>query len=187
MMAVMDRIAAVHRIYLEARDTYTVPPLPDSAAEWFAGSKTVCADGRPRPLYHGTDETFDQFSASAPRLHCGGKHGLRKAWARNQASQGIYFSADPFMAAHYGRWMVIAYLQLRNPFHCLAAEDIGNITPDRRDELEAQGFDGMIHEAGVLSEFVVFEPSQIRIAARHPTISYDPEDMFRRHTRGASR
>jgi hypothetical protein len=127
---------------------------------WFGDSKVVDASGEPLVVYHGTDQSFDEFKADAAR-----------SIQADAASQGFYLTRYPEDASGYatgrtgreGANVVPAFVSLQNPY-VWPADDLppSLITAAKRKELEAQGYDGIIYRDG--EEIVAFSPTQIKSA-----------------------
>lgn len=123
--------------------------------KWFGDSKVVDENGAPLVVYHGTDKDFSTFSKT---------EGEPK-WFKDM--QGFYFTRQPEYASDYGGTVMPVYLAMNKPY--IAPHDQYEhtyITPARRAELEAQGYDGMIFEGNGKqdSEYIVFKPEQIKSA-----------------------
>lgn len=164
--------------------SYPAPAeLPEGFAEWFKGSAMVEADGSPRVFYHGTRTSFTEFKARAPVAHSGGKKKPPAWWEDPRAvakhnmgarqrfdPAGIYFTADPILAACYGPRILVVHLHLRNPYRAESREDVGVVTKQDRERLEEMGHDGLIYGGTEVSEYVVFKPSQAWIVADYPSV-----------------
>jgi GNAT superfamily N-acetyltransferase len=148
--------------------------------KWFGDSKVVDASGEPLVVYHGTDQSFDEFKADAAR-----------SIQADAASQGFYLTRYPEDASGYatgrtgreGANVVPAFVSLQNPY-VWPADDLppSLITAAKRKELEAQGYDGIIYRDG--EEIVAFSPTQIKSATGNIG-TFDPEDAdIRRSKRG---
>lgn len=140
------------------------------------GNKVVGADGNPLVLYHGTPESFKNFDISEA-----GKSTDTGMWGR-----GIYFTDDKKEAERYatrngrkGR-IIEAVIIIKNPYVINSKSDIPEIkTPketidDLRNAatnysfaftkyLQERGYDGVIDNIAPEKQYVVFDPSQIRI------------------------
>lgn len=129
--------------------------------KWFEGSKIVDDNGEPLVVYHGTTKDITSFDPTAKRNLLA------------QDAQGLYFTAYAEDASNYaghprngdssGANVVPVYLQIKNP----KIVDNGNfeisfISKKAREQLEAQGYDGLISKDK--SEIVAFYPEQIKSA-----------------------
>jgi molybdopterin converting factor small subunit len=159
-------------------------PQTDSKAfrDWFGGSKVVDAKGKPLVVYHGTQADITRFDAAAPRA--------RIAF---DDAQGFYFTADQDLATRYagmsragsgGANVMPVYLSIKNPKRVSSAgsfmDNPAYISPTRRAQLEAQGFDGIILDDG--REIVAFRPEQIKSAIGNVG-TFDPADPDIRFSR----
>lgn len=130
--------------------------------------KTRVADqeGKPITVYHGTSRTFDEFKKGMPP-NTPGKQG-----------EGIHFSDNPKYAEGYGERVVAAQISIRRPYYVPAGEyEHTYISPQRRAQLESQGYDGVIFKdpsGRNENEFVVFEPSQIKVINPESTQKGEP-------------
>jgi hypothetical protein len=136
---------------------------------WFGDSKVVDESGEPLVVYHGSRargiEAFD-------------------------AGDGVYFTPDRTAAEGYpdmagydpdGR-VYAAFVSLQNPMS-VDAPASGPDTPAsfmtsrRRQELERQGYDGVIARRpdGTIAEIVAFRPEQIKSATGNRG-TFDPDD-----------
>lgn len=148
--------------------------------KWFGDSKVVDADGKPLVVYHGTKENFNTFKLDV---------GSRKdtGWL----GKGFYFLSNAGIAGEYAmrlkagesapRTMPV-YLSIQNPFVATMrdkepimlaehrvrmgrAKDADHTAAERRrEELIAQGYDGVVLEIGGEKEYVAFYPTQIKSA-----------------------
>lgn len=75
---------------------------------WFKGSKVVDENGKPLVVYHGTNNTINQFDLKFIGSNKGnfGHYGY-----------GIYFSYDMKEAQYYGKNIIKCYLNIKNPFY----------------------------------------------------------------------
>jgi len=122
---------------------------------WFGDSYVVDEQGRPLVVYHGT--------------------GIRKSAFRREggcAGVGAYFTDDYKVAKEYAdmdasvdgtRPIVMSvYLALSRPIVVLDMES-QSVSSERRDQLEADGFDSMIGGDQLGGrEFIAFRPEQIK-------------------------
>lgn len=123
--------------------------------KWFGDSKVVDVDGNPLVVYHGTDQDFSEFKKGVIDP-IGFKDG-----------QGHYFTRQPEYAGDYGAMVMPVYLSMQNPYMApLGQYEHTYITPERRAELERDGYDGMIFEGNGKqdSEYIIFNEKQIKSA-----------------------
>ena len=118
---------------------------------WFGKSKLVDDAGNPLVVYHGTNQTFNEFKIN-PLSKWLGKLG-----------EGIYFTDNPQTAQGYGEDIATdnkpaqvypVYLRLENP---LVLKDF--LSPMPKD---MSGYDGVICGPEGNREIVVFSPEQIK-------------------------
>lgn len=118
---------------------------------WFGQSKLVDDAGNPLVVYHGTNQTFNEFKIN-PLSKWLGKLG-----------EGIYFTDNPQTAQGYGEDIATdnkpaqvypVYLRLENP---LVLKDF--LSPMPKD---MSGYDGVICGPEGNREIVVFSPEQIK-------------------------
>ncbi|MDU8351000.1 hypothetical protein RYA05_03715 [Pseudomonas syringae pv. actinidiae] len=151
-------------------------PAKISLQEWIKGTKVLDKDGKPLVLYHGTMQLFDRFVESEKPLVPG-------------SLRGHYFSSDKGAAAEYGKNLIIALVNLKNPFvglpmdryrevYAIERPGFGSspevfarnkrVTPQAVKEwLIDQGYDGVIIPSGASyfdhDEVIAFHADQIRI------------------------
>ncbi|XAI97106.1 hypothetical protein [Dolichospermum phage Dfl-JY45] len=130
---------------------------------WFGDSKVVDDSGKPLVVYHGTDSGSYVFKTQAFRRDGSG------------AGSGIWFTDSRDAAWQYAEEsasvdgdqprVIEAFLALANPYVSDDINDFQVVSAQRRDELEAMGFDGIIgtYPDGI-REFVAFSPEQIKSA-----------------------
>ncbi|QLI49470.1 hypothetical protein vBPaeMUSP25_31 [Pseudomonas phage vB_PaeM_USP_25] len=161
--------------------------ITNSAAfkRWFGDSKVVDADGKPLVVYHGTSDggftVFDSRAASdSDASQNAGDAGL-----------GFFFTEDRALAEQHrdrldgdrpswataNKEVYAVYLSLQNPF-----VTSGNVTAERRAELETQGHDGVIYDFGSWKEYVAFRPEQIKSAIGNSG-DFDPANRDIRFSR----
>ncbi len=167
--AIMDRAARA------AREAYEqdAPLATDTPAfrAWFGDSKVVDAEGRPLVVYHGTKADVESFDIESPR-----------SYMAFGGAQGFYFAPDPDYASRYATGkggkgapnVISVYLNLRNPYTSRDHHP-SYISPERRSELEAQGYDGIKFDNGWSSEYIAFHPEQIKSAIGNRG-TFDPND-----------
>ena len=136
---------------------------------WFAGSKVVDDEGRPRAVYHGTRRDFEAFL-----------HQDDAAASHRPQGAGFFFTESPESASWYagvgggaeGARVLPVYLDLRNPLviDYQGTEDNGEVEADITRAQEA-GHDGLIlrniDDGSVETQYVAFEPSQIKSVFNH--------------------
>lgn len=144
--------------------------------EWFAGSKVVDERGDPLVVYLGTGIEKDRFS----REGCG-------------AGVGAYFTDDEDVARDYAETdasvdgtdpiVMQVYLSIRNPYESTDSSFFQSISESERDDLEAQGYDGVIgtYQDGS-KEYVVFNPWQVKSVDNAGAWSPDSESLNERES-----
>lgn len=156
-------------------------PQTEAFRRWFADSKVVHKDGRPRVMYHGGSAAIDEFSLMY--VAEGGTWG-----------QGFYFSNDEPLARQYAKnvneHVVVAYLSLQNPYIVDYAMPYGERlerndvfqTVGVRERLIKAGYDGVLITEEDYVEAVAFYPTQIKSVDNVGT--FDPQDPRIRHNPG---
>lgn len=127
--------------------------------DWFKGSVLVGEPGNPVPFWHGTDQNFTSFDeALSARTHP----------ADGDCSPGFFFSRSMHHAAQYGQNLLMVHLHMRRPYHVEDRRMSSNLSNELIHALKCKGFDGVIYDPiiGYVSEYVVFDPSQVRIRQR---------------------
>ena len=137
--------------------------------EWFKGSKVVDRQGKPLKVYHGTNIDFDEFDIKKQN----------SGWL----SKGFYFTEDKSGAKDFGKIIISAYLNIKNPFIIQpdkirkdgsvewaknAKEQIIEKYPETKDiawkdiskYLKSKRYDGIINSNNLI---VAFYPNQIWI------------------------
>lgn len=139
---------------------------------WFGDSKVVDSAGKPLVVYHGTTRDFSSFDSGAKRNLMGGD------------AQGLYFTVFPEDASNYAAYpkngdstganVMPVYLSLQNP-KVVDADTFEQafISKAARDQLESQGFDGMMTTDK--SEVIAFRPEQVKSATGNAG-TFDPAD-----------
>ena len=124
--------------------------------DWFKGSTVTSADGKPLMVFHGTAREDREFRSS-----------------RHYDLEGAYFT-DCFKVAKDLAYMdseidceqpyvISAFIKLANPYQ-MNDFDSQVISTQQANDLKAAGHDGVIGvspDTGLVSEYVVFDPSQI--------------------------
>lgn len=180
--------------------------LTEQQREFFKDSKVVDKQGQLLAVYHGTDEQFTVFDKS--------KFGSKTD--AGIYGQGFYFAAERGEALAYGASAKKYYLNIKNPLvinrntgyssildYYLKQRGIicktngelvdllnsGFIIPSKAEitsVIQQNGYDGVIYEGYAPSEYVAFEPEQIKLAtAKKPTQNKDiryalPKDIAER-------
>lgn len=182
--------------------------LTEQQREFFKDSKVVDKKGQLLAVYHGTDEQFTVFDKS--------KFGSKTD--AGIYGQGFYFAADKGEALAYGASAKKYYLNIKNPLRinrdtgyssvldfylkqrgifCKTNGELvdllnsGFVIPSKAEitsVIQQNGYDGVIYEGYAPSEYVAFEPEQIKLAtAKKPTQNKDiryavPKDAAERNT-----
>lgn len=133
--------------------------------KWFGDSKVVDEQNKPLVVYRGTRTNVSKLDTT----------------------NGVYFTDNTKAANIYageteGANVIPAYLNIANPYTAKSYGDIGVFTKEKIERLKKQGFDGAVftqtQEDGTpYTEYVVFEPTQIRSAT-------SPDVSFQRRQRG---
>jgi hypothetical protein len=173
------------RVVLERanRTLYQGAKVTDTAEfkKWFGESKVVDANGEPLVVYHGTDspqfEVFDRAKGGS-----------------GPSKFGFWFTNQETFAELFGGNMMPVYIKAENPKR-ITLENWNQIRDKHakdgewfnrwRDELIAQGHDGLIVAGGTdqVGKFTVqnpdvlavFEPTQIKSATANRG-TFDPEN-----------
>lgn len=135
---------------------------------WFGSSKVVDEKGKPLVVYHGTDQSFDEFRGNA------------------------YFTPVPEDASKYSYVntpgkehspnVVPVYLSLQKPKTIKTYATRADI-----DDAKAAGFDGVIVQGvggSKINHYIVFESTQIKSLFNKGT--FDPKDPRILHGGGAA-
>jgi len=139
-----------------------------SFRRWFGGSKIVDPEGRPLPVYHGTNEAFSAFEIPEGGV--------------------AYFTPDP----RYGfidrsGTVIPVFLSIQNPYFTEHLNDVEGAVawPEWVADLKAKGHDGIVYAkredltrgplgwADDRPQFVVFSATQIKSALSN-TGAFDP-------------
>ena len=160
----------------------------DSFKKWFGHSKVVDKEGNPLVVYHGTQNKFNVFDKS--------KLGTRTAFPTN--TLGFFFSGSKRKAeglyANYDKSysnnvLLKCFLKIENPYITTSKEFYQNNTKEKVDVLrdKIKGHDGIIvlskGWSGFSDEYVVFEPTQIKLADGNNT-TFDSNNPDIRKDRG---
>lgn len=132
--------------------------------KWFGDSKAVDAEGRPVRLYHGTQQSFDEFDPSGE-----GAFG-----------RGVYLSGIPGRTEQYtkrqnqgaGGNIMPVYLKMSNPSEITNALSVKPTDKESANKFTAlqqrlikEGYDGSLSWLGNdVWEAVAFHPNQIKSA-----------------------
>jgi GGDEF domain-containing protein/adenine/guanine phosphoribosyltransferase-like PRPP-binding protein len=147
--------------------------------KWFGDSKVVDSEGKPMVVYHGTPNGgFANFSDE--------KKGMRTAHTAEDV--GFHFTDSASYAESYSEGYKIesieayrqmfgkepagtkmpeaaatypVYLSIKNPLRVTASKQINKVLIE---QATAGGHDGIIADMGGATEYVAFEPSQIKSA-----------------------
>lgn len=141
--------------------------------KWFGNSKVTSADGTPLVVYHGTTEDFSSFPKEK-----------RPSQRAHSAALGHFFTDDPEAAGGTyaegeGARIMPVFLSIKNPKRYDSILDLSELIGSRgdalrlRESLIEQGYDGIIMPHGRRSEYVAFEPSQIKSATANRG-TFDP-------------
>ncbi len=149
----------------------------DNFKKWFGdwegdpenASKVVDENGEPKVVLHGTPNkdfyAFDPEKAGS---------GTDAGWL----GKGFYFYGNnPTYASQYagknGRVMEV-YLDIKNPYIAsyeemsrLAEANDPELSRQFREELEAEGYDGVFYNGDLNEEWVAFYPTQIKSATEN--------------------
>lgn len=168
----------------------------DAFQSWFGGSAVVNPDGSPMIVYHGTEgRRFNKFD---PKRIGTGKDDNAFMNGVGFFGRGFYFTSNEVRASQYGMTRIPVFLSLQNPFVIPDEETLADATtrafgapvPARElyDRLRAEGFDGVVKRdrSEYLSEYIAFEPTQIKSAianrgtydAANPDIRYSLNAAF---------
>jgi len=144
-----------------------------SFKKWFGKSKVVDKSKNPLVVYHGTpNKSFTDFNKT--KIGSTSDSGM---WGR-----GFYFTEDPKYASQYAKDkgnVLKLYLSMQKPYIIKSKSDIPNIdVPEETIEdleksdvnyseiftkyMKDHGYDGIIAKISKPTEYVVFEPNQIK-------------------------
>jgi len=143
-------------------------------------SKVVNADGTPKVVYHGSAEQFTTFSYG----HIGSSTGV------GILGDGFYFTDKKRLAKGYGKNLYPVYLQMKNPY--IATES--DAYKLRTEDIQQQGYDGVVLRAPQGDVYMVFENTQIKSATdnigtfdgNNPDIRYSVDDAAEDDIQGLS-
>lgn len=158
--------------------------------KWFGDSKVVDESGQPLVVYHGTNADFETFDQS--KIGTATDMGI---WGK-----GFYFGNKE---TPYGTKQMPVYLKIDNPFVIndfktieeiadyldvsefnfrldsdglihFAQDQINQIT----SHIKEKGHDGIIMRSGDWSEYVVFEPEQIKSVNNKGTFDTENPNIY---------
>lgn len=149
---------------------------------WFGNSKVVDGNGAPLVVYHGTVSGFEEFDKAHLGKVTGSSDSKVGFWftsdrehAREFASEAKHLADDDMLDAE----ILETYLKIENPF---VVDDIQDLVPSDVAKIARKakkgGHDGIIFtrgEKGLGSNYLVFEPTQIKSATDNSG-EYDPTD-----------
>jgi hypothetical protein len=139
---------AAYMAAVERGDMETAQKMVDEAAN-KAGYTTG-------PVYHGTNREFNQFEPS--KIGSETDDGF--------AGKGFYFTSDKSGASAYGKRLVSAFLNIKNPYNFGANENFDATVESRggpegfSNWLRSNGYDG----STLWSQTMALDPSQIKSA-----------------------
>lgn len=151
--AMREKVASGVPLFSKSRNPQVDTP---EFRRWFGDSKVVDADGKPLVVYHGTTSDIKKFS-------------LKKSFGGfyfTPSAGGAYPSKRGGMTSERGLNVMPAYLAIENPLRTSDPAQWHQLNERRRNEIEADGFDGVIVEGpdGLVREFIAFRPEQIKSA-----------------------
>ncbi|KGO33058.1 hypothetical protein JT06_16780, partial [Desulfobulbus sp. Tol-SR] len=153
--------------------------------KWFKGSKVVDENGAPLVVYHGTNNGFAEFSDKMKSSKTGNPNAQLGYFFTESPKEASRYT-EAWGKAN-GR-VIPAYLSISNPYtmpyaefnklsmgawtritekstkpeiiqaHAEARKDAAK----RKDELVAQGYDGVVTKVGGVTEYIAFDPTQIK-------------------------
>jgi len=155
------------------RPRFQIAPPTDSKAfnKWFGDSKVVDEEGKPLVVYHGTNESFNEF------LHNKiGDHG-------SALGKGFYFALDRATASGYSRDGAVmeVYLNINNPIPInmkgFSRKNLGLII-SRIVKLEVEQYEDLAdYKDGFLSNYVnTYEMSEASAIREVASLIYDEGD-----------
>lgn len=131
-------------------DLFAAVKMKDASFQPNPASKVVNAKGMPMVVYHGSAEQFHVFSYG----HIGNSTGV------GILGDGFYFTDKNRLAKSYGENVYPVYLQMKTPY--MATES--DAYKLRTQDIQAQGYDGVILRAPQGDVYMVFENTQIKSA-----------------------
>jgi hypothetical protein len=123
--------------------------------QFFAGSKAVDADGKPLPLFHGTDADFQRFSQERAGYATGA----------DDAKHGFFFASNIETARSYGTdWNLYQALRLGRILEKISG---GYYSKANEWLMKKLGVSGLIREGKVLTTYLsIKNPLEIDAAGR---------------------
>ena len=127
---------------------------------WFAESKALDENGKPRVLYHGTKEEFTKFS---------------RFYIDDDEEHGFFFSTNPEVANEYagdargiGGNVMPVYLSIQNPYRVTKEQWLNAEGLSPKEAMKA-GYDGYIvsgmnRGSDTSDTYIAFYPNQIKSA-----------------------
>ena len=124
----------------------------------------VDENGEPMVFYHNTDADFTVFDSDKNGTH------TDAGWL----GDGFYFYGEASEGGGYGKNKMAAYLNIREPYYASSEENSRLAEADDRaesiafrEELEADGYDGVYYDGDLRKEAVVFNANQIKSATEN--------------------
>ena len=202
--------AAVNEAMAGTRTFEQTDTTSEAFKRWFKNSKVVDESGEPLVVYHGSRSDIENFDptvvegnqgefgqtgmyftedpdyAQTYAMFAGVTEGNRGRAAAGQTIYPVYLSIqNPLVIKNPTFWESIKE-RIRDRNKSPAQRQLDGtsetalITKARRDELEAQGYDGIINERA--NEIIAFRPTQIKSAFNQGT--FDPDDPRVLYQRG---
>ena len=153
--------------------------------EWFGdwegdaanASKVVDRNGEPMPLSHTTKDEFTEFK----------KEFIGARW--NYFGKGFYFALRKSNPKEFGNVEVKAFINSQNPYYADMSEKHNTDTSKLKNQgydsvIVGNRFDDKVKYRGYGSEYVVFEPNQIKSATDNAG-TFDPNNNDIRYSRAA--
>ena len=188
LVGVLALGAAVGRRGSRATDLTSTPAF----RRWFGESKVVDAEGRPLVVYHGSrsSRTFEVFRGSRRGWYGSGMYftpdrDFAEGYAEDSdGNVGNLVSVYLRMERPYryesrnfeNKEFVRSLLSTRSAAAVLSRSDRESVGPGDsiRKALVARGYDGIIANNPDGTEYIVFEPTQIKSVDNRGT--FDPDD-----------
>ena len=170
---------------------FSVAPSTDSQAfrDWFGESKVVDADGNPLVVYHGTNQSFNEFDNAKTGTN---DLGL---WGKGHYLSAVVRGPNSYaLRQGNGANVIPAYVSIKNPLLLETGEDLITRLPDGtnfkdligpnldgskiKKIAEENGNDGVIQlkPDGLIGDIVAFSPTQIKSVYNQGT--YDPHNVY---------
>lgn len=135
---------------------------------WFGDSKVVDATGKPLVVYHGTSADFDSFDRKNAGKNTGNDPGDVAFHFTDSSPNAGYYAG---LSSADGGAILPVYLSLKNPFFT----DEKVINQEDIESARSAGHDGIIASREKSSEYIVFNPAQIKSATGNNG-NFDPAD-----------